>query len=372
MSTGYDSKFHDLLYQAESLKDSASQIMLLEEAIRLADSHSDPDLGFMAREALIKVATFGGYPEKALVCFTWCLAQSDQNPQDFPPQMLLWPYKWVALSLAYFPQLSRTQINEILDDLTKRFKHMGISLRPIHNIRCRIAWALGDLPEAVEHRRNWQAAERDEYSDCIACEMDNNVEFLLNEDQDEQAIRQAEPILTGAVRCAEVPHHTYARILLPLFRNGQYEEAARYHLTGYRLIQRNRDFLGSIAEHMLFLVLTENMERARGLFEKHLQWALDTKDVYDQLQFFSASSLLFEQLQKTTTERSIPMQLPASFPGFKKSGQYNVRKMNNWLGRQVKRIIESFDKRNGNHYFTQQITNQRALLQHVHPFPIEE
>ena len=84
----YVQQANELLEQAWLLGHCPEQVALAEEAVRLADAHGDVELGFQARELLIEAGAFAGFPEKALVAFTWNLAQCDRDPQRFSEQEL--------------------------------------------------------------------------------------------------------------------------------------------------------------------------------------------------------------------------------------------------------------------------------------------
>src|SRR6266540_2526844 len=98
MSDDYNVQVDELLYEAAGLEDGPSKIALLEEAVRLADTHGDGYRGYEVRQQLIHTATFGGYPEKALVAFTWCLAQCDREREGRLDYTMMWKYKWEASS----------------------------------------------------------------------------------------------------------------------------------------------------------------------------------------------------------------------------------------------------------------------------------
>jgi len=60
--------------------------------------------GFHLRQELIEAATFGGMEDRALIAFSWCLAQSDKDADRFPEQDLLWgKYKWILAGITDFP-----------------------------------------------------------------------------------------------------------------------------------------------------------------------------------------------------------------------------------------------------------------------------
>ncbi|MEM7477721.1 MAG: hypothetical protein AAF483_22255 [Planctomycetota bacterium] len=74
-------RVYEILGEARDLEDSALKSTLLEEAIRIADSIHDEDLGAKCRMELIDSATHSGGDEKALVAFAWCLAKFDETPE---------------------------------------------------------------------------------------------------------------------------------------------------------------------------------------------------------------------------------------------------------------------------------------------------
>src|SRR5688572_4443945 len=115
----HQEKIEELLDEASGLDYGPTKVAILEEAIRLADTHGELDYGFAAREEYIQACTFGGYPEKSLVAFSWCLSQCDRNPQKFAVDVILWKYKWVVGCLTGFPQIQRTQIDEMFADMAK-------------------------------------------------------------------------------------------------------------------------------------------------------------------------------------------------------------------------------------------------------------
>jgi hypothetical protein len=324
------------LRQAGRLEHGPSQVAVVEEAVRIADAHGDVALAYEARERLVNVATFSGAPEKVLVAFSWLLGQSDRDPQRFPDSALLWSYKWAANDLKDFPQISREQAQSTFADMARRFERNGASQRPVHKLRCTYALLAGELEAARAHYRDWIEAKRDSLSDCVACDQDDQVRFLVAEGKDAEAIERAAPILAGRMRCAEIPHHTLAHVLLPLLRLGRVDEAARHYLKGSRLVARNPDFLRANASNLRFLALTDNFAQAKALFERKLTWALETHNLAARFEFLLAARLLVGRLERTGPRE---WRLPRELAG---------RELVPWLDDELGSIAARFDERNGN------------------------
>jgi hypothetical protein len=369
MTNDYQSQIDALLAQAGELDDDIPKLLLLEEAVRLADTHGDTMLGFRVRQDLIHSANFGGSPEKALVAFSWCLAQLDRNPGQFDQARVLWQYKWVISDLLAFPQISLEQIHGALDDLARRYQAAGYNLRAIHKLRYRIARRTGRTGELRQHHRAWQKTPRDAASDCPACDLSHEVahDFLLGRDQ--RGIDRAGPILTGNLRCATVPHNTLASVLLPLLRLGRLEEAAAYHRKGLRLIARNRSFIEDLGEHMVFLTLTDNFGSAVKLLLRHLPWALECTALDDRFEFYLAARLLLERLAEMG-QKPVALRLPRTFAAWQKGGKYDPEALAGWFDREALALAAQFDRRNGNDAFTRRSDKQRALKRRATPYPI--
>jgi hypothetical protein len=368
MSAGVENEVNDLLDQARRAA-GASQIMLLEEAVRLADSHGEVRLGYDARQELIQAATFSGHPEKALVAFTWCLAQFDRDPAAFDSYRLLWRYKWILGRLPNFPQVSRRQIEDAAEDMRRRYEQFGSGLRAVYKLQMDAALDMGDWEAARAHHARWQAARRDWLADCPACELNREIAFQIEAGNDEQAVSLAAPIVAGRMKCAEIPHATFGKLLLPLLRLGRPEEAMRHHRRGYRLIAGNEEFLYEASEHLTFLVLTDNLAKGTTLLARHLPWALATSELARRFAFQLAARLLLGQLQGAGRKR-LTLRLPASLAAHREGGTYEVGALADWLDEDLRALAARFDERNSNDYFSRRIVESQDLLKLRRPVPL--
>jgi len=317
----------------------------------------------------MKAATFGGSPEKALVAFTWCIGQCDRDPETFEAEDILWEYKWVVSSLRHFPQISLQQIDDALDDMARRYKKAGLGLRPIHKLRVRVAMHRGDRELAQKLQRRWRSAPVRWGNDCPACEQDDQVDFLIFMGKDDRAVEQAKPIIQGGMSCAEVPHVTYASLLLPLLRLGRVKEAAEHHRRGYPMIASGGDFLSEVAEHLTFLALTANLDRGVMLLEKHLSWALETMALSRRFDFALAARLLTMRLEEAG-RASVKLRLPKEFPLHREDGTYAVADLGVWFEQDARSLAEQFDKRNGTNAFARELAELPGSRQWAVEYPL--
>lgn len=361
----------ELFIQTYYLDDGDSKIMLLEEAVRLADICGDFALQYDARDRLINAATFGGAPEKALVAYSWCLAQYDRraSEQDVDLWRLLWMYKWILSNIASFPQIAKAQILEMLDDMAVRYERAGYSLRPNYMLRNRI-YKYWDAAEAAKFFRKAQETYRDSASDCAACELDDAVSFALRQTDDAEAVRLAAPIIQGRLRCGSIPKITFANLLLPLTRLGRLDEAVSLHLQGYRLIARaGKGYISSVADHITFLNVTENFDRAVRIFEKHLADASSLADLASKFDYYVAAWFLLDNLRERET---LKLRLPRTLAVYEESGVYGVARLARWFLEQAQTLAARFDARNESDYYTRCIEQTAALKASSFAYPIRE
>jgi hypothetical protein len=370
MEQDWREQVKNLLGRAERLDPGEAKVMALEEAARLADAHSDVPLAYMVRDALIDAATFGGFPDRALVAFAWCRGQQQRDPERYSPEQLLWKQKWVVGRLDEFPHISRKQIEGALDDVEQCFARAGAGQRAVLKLRYQAARDMGDDALAESLWARWVETPRDHLTDCRACELDDELDHHLDRGEHELALRKARPLLEGRASCAEVPHLTLGSVLHPLFKLGRLEQARDCHLRGYALVQRNREFLATVGEHLEFLALTANVERGLMLFERHVGWALEHASHRDRFTFHSAALALMERALAEGRERVV-LALPRGFTLYSPEGTYETRTLRGWLASQAEGIAAKFDARNGTDRFHKLLARSRRLGEEVVPFPID-
>lgn len=364
-----DDRLSQLFHEAFTLPKGPARLAVLEEAIRLADSLLDEENGYEARQLLIETATFVGRPDLTLVAFSWCLAVCDRSPEKYDLHRLLWEYKWVVGTLTGFPAISRVRIDEIIADMEARYRRAGSGLHATLKLRCRLALEMGDTAEAVRYRRAWEKAPRDGLSDCPACELDDEIGFLIGTGDDAHAVERSSPILKGRLKCAEVPHLTLAQLVLPMFRLGRFEQAMECHLRGYRMILDNPDFLTALGSHLTFAVLTDNRDHAVRIFERHLPLVAPMPNQLKVFEFLLAGLTLLTRLE-ATGPAELPIRLPKDHPLFRADGPVPTADLRAWAAGELGRLADVFDARHGNTHFRGRLAAVPAVLATVRPMPL--
>jgi tetratricopeptide (TPR) repeat protein len=354
-------RYETLHLQAEELENGPERVAIREEAIREADRLRDVLVSFHARMCMVHDGVFGDAREKAMVAFSWCLAQYDADPQTFElyssQDQLLWRYKWILGGMTHFPQMSREQLESMSDDMQRRYLAAGYSLRPVHYMRWDNYMQMGDFEKALSHVEKWRDAPRDEMADCLACEQHRQVELMAHLQEDEKAVELAQPIFDEQMSCSEIPEMTYGEIVMPLMRLGRSEEAMRFYQISYPRLAKSREYLRAIAAQLLLLVHRGELAQGIQLLEKHTPWAAASSNANYQFFFYLSAALLLESLP----DSSCKLRLPAGLPVYRDDGVYSRPELAGWFRRQAEDLAGRFDRRNGNDYHARQV-RQRGQL----------
>ena len=356
-------KIEELFDQAYDMAHTPAKVALLEEAARLADSQHDEYWSFAARMEIVEAGAFGGMHDKALVAFSWCLAAYDKQPEEYDEESIMWRYKWILDHMPAYPQVSKSQIVGMQDDMTLRLLQLDCSPRPAEYFRWSNLMRMGELKQAEESHARWQELPDDWLSDCTACEAEKTAELMIRLGRDEKAMEAAEPIVQRKIGCAEIPHRTYCTILRPLMRMGKLEEASVFEAKGYRMIARNPEFLGSIAEQFIFLARTRSFRKGLPRMEKHLPWAISTTDIDARMHFYDGCALLLEALVAHSGNEQRKLRLPKELPCYREEEPYHLPELAAWFRSEAEGYAEQFNDRNGNDYCTQWMQENRELAE---------
>src|SRR5436190_16513403 len=335
----------ELLLKALRHEEGDERIAMSEDAVREADLSGDFELRFATREQLVRASIFGGEPEKAIVAFSWLLAHFEQRPARVSEWSVLWKYKWIISKVHEFPNISKARIYEMFDDFETRSIRAGYGPYAVYSFRYRFEQFCGNREKAIELYHKMMDASEDGLSNCPTCIIDERVSFAIYRGDDDRAIELALPIFAGELKCSSVPHRTYARLLLPLVRLGKHEEACNYQRAAYRLIRDNKAFLDRVAQHLIFLAVTRQLETGLALFKKHVGWLAQTRNLHDHFLFHRAAWLLFDAQAERSAE-PLRINLPRSVPYHSADGAYDVRRLSKWHEEKAAELGRRFDARN--------------------------
>lgn len=329
---------YELLAQQEDMEYGPERVAICEEAVRLADLSGDDEASYDTRMALIETVNLSGQSEKMFAAFAWCQNFAAQNPDYVSDYTLAWYHKWLLGAAQQLPQIPLSRIHELHASYAQYARRLGEGASSIPYLQMNLAMHVGDTAAAQRSFTVWQFAKGDRLSDCPACEAQTKLEYHLFMNDDAAAIKQGQTILDKKMTCAHMPHLTYGSLPLPLLRVGELDKAAQYAAKGREMVAGDPDFLATQAEHLEYLALTDTDEALKW-YERHHEWAEQTKELHSKLDFHAAAALLFQRLETQHLESG------------EKLAHHRA---------EAERLAKLFDGRNGNSYHTERLNEKLA------------
>ncbi|MFR9164928.1 MAG: hypothetical protein ACLVKO_01405 [Dysgonomonas sp.] len=350
----YNLQIQKILLQVDKTVNPEDKMNLLKEAIKIADANNDIDWGFDLRLDLIREETYTSHCTESFPAFAWILNVNDNNPEMFDESDFLWEYKWMASSARRNVNISREQIENIMEDLKVRMSRNGYTDRAYHTVMLYWHLFIGNIEKAREHLKLRDEASRDRMSHCPACELDASVELELIDGNFDKAISKAHDLITKKLTCGRMPFGTFCNLTYYLGkandpRANEYFVKAEEELA---TMENDMSLIGDISLLMHYLN-KNNREKAWEYFEKYADWEVDAEDA---LSFdFSATVL---PLLKEGGEKTLNMS--SKLPYYNSDNKYNVTDLYNYYEEKAKKLAQQFDLRNGNDHFSERL--QQAEL----------
>ncbi|MBC1360595.1 hypothetical protein HCJ09_03710 [Listeria welshimeri] len=290
----------DYLNDLESvwgMEDTPEKVKVLERIIAGADLYNNIEDGIEAREMLIETCFTVGFPKKQLQAFSWLIKKWEDVDSDYyiDTDDLFWNYKWICADVPTFDEVSKAQIDGLLNDMKEKFEQQNYSLRPYYKVCTLAAMSMGDVEKAKELFEKWSITEGDYLNDCPACETSDQVHYFCFIQDYETAEKTAKPIIEGKQRCAEVPHLTYGNMALAYLTLGDEKMAQECFDKGYPLVEKQSSLLPPLGQLLNYLVLTNQTEKARDVINTNLEIVLQAESGLDRLIFLQAAYPLFDR-----------------------------------------------------------------------------
>ncbi len=266
-----------------------------------AETSGDRALFREALDNLINAYLYSAESPKILVPFARLLQEYDKDPgafSEWEAHALFWQFKWVATAISDSPGIPLESATGWLDEMERRYRIAGYSERPVREAEMWLADAIGEDERAEGAFRRWLAADRDNMSDCRACELNGQGQYTALHGNDAEALEIWRPVLDGDLTCAEEPHRLLATSLLPLLRLGRADEARSHHLRGYRMARGNESLLPSVGKHIEFCALTGNEPRGLEILAEHAAHVAPLANLDDRLAFHGGILVLLRRLEE--------------------------------------------------------------------------
>lgn len=349
------SRYEEIREQIYDTPHGPAEVALYEELIREADQSGDLERQYSARDGMVESAVFSGQEAKAMVAFAWCLAQSDRDPQRFPPGSLLWKYKWIVNNAFNIPTIGREQIEGLFRDVKRRFQESSVSLRPILNYEAQWEAHRGNLDLAADLADQANRLPRDSQADCRACEHSSEILHRIHLRQYDRAVELADQSVAKRMSCGEEPQRQMSYASVAYQAAGREEDSRQCFETWYPKVRRNPNFLFSTVCHLSCLVRRGQLPEALKLFERHLPWTAQVSSQAHIYRFFLTSHHLFAALEAAGKAEVKLRAAGELIPVADEAGKVSTAAVKDWAYGEAARIGKAFDARNGTGFFASQL-----------------
>jgi hypothetical protein len=233
------------LEQASQMHSGEAQTSAMEDVVRHADAGGYHRLAFDARRRLAGAYQVDRQWDKAFPLFSRCLSDHDRRPGDFTPEDELELREWYAFmvtTMAEFPEVTLDQLRSALDDVERRYRLGGHSLREVYETRRWVAQVTGDWAEEERCYHLWHAAGGPLPGNVWDFEAEIE-RLVLRGDQASvaRAHQLAAPVLLGQMSFSLPATPIQCLMLMPLAQAGELElAAATYRRARRELFQSHR------------------------------------------------------------------------------------------------------------------------------------
>ena len=131
------------------------------------------------------------------------------------------------------------------------------------------------------------------------------------------------------------------------------------HRRGYKFVANNPRYVEDAGEHVGFLALTGNHDRAVRLLQKHLPVAWSSSNLLNRYLFCLPCATLCERLERAGVGRK-KLLLPAGVPGKDDRGAYDFAELGAYFRAEAAELAARFDARNGNDYYARKLADNAA------------
>lgn len=327
----------------------------LSEIARLAETESDADAAGYFHHQVIEIASHENRLDYELRSFHELRRLYASGPQyDHLRETILWYFKWITERLPEHADVSRELIDATFDQMEQFYQSERESLRPVHALRCRTAAFMSREEESIRYFDLWQTTPAGKSDDCKACEVHALVQYYLDVERADDAIRTAAPVIEGKMHCEEVPATTFSRLLVPLLQKGMAGLAEEMRLFVARQVRKTPKLVSYFANHVVFLCLTGRSIPAHRSASLLLARGTCVSNTFDQYAAWRAG---WVWLRFLNLDGCVKVKLPRSFDPESAGVPIDTLTAADRCRREALALSIRFDARNGTDRFARSMAS---------------
>ncbi|MFT3944643.1 MAG: hypothetical protein QM705_12595 [Ancrocorticia sp.] len=317
-----------------------------ESVVRRVEAEGARDVLAWALLELVSAYVHDSRSDQAFVVFSKALRLWDESPELFDDRdtyVLFWQYKWIADALADYPQISRAQGEAFLDDMERRFVLQGRGLSAVVVSRFNWVRRVGDR-DADDWWRTWITTPQDLFSDCKACTIGSQVDFLVAEQRYDEALELGR---TQQFTCSVEPAGTHFNLAYAALMAGLPCDAVIHYRRA--LATYNGDpgeLVINLGRSVEMLGRGGHVEMAlHALRNDYVTLLTDAGNPRAQMGFWLG---VLAALSTNMDHGGLPTGLAGV-------GQGTVAELHGWVLSRLRPLVARFDSRNMNSYYSERV-----------------
>ena len=349
-------KLSKLQEQYRELPHSPQRVELCREAVAVADRLEEPSEQMIGRFDLAYAYIFGDDPAKALPVCAEFMRLHQENPGELGEAEgdAMISVAMLAGSIARrLPQIPLEQCKSLLAEFRDQVRTYGLGERLWQCHAGEFAMMTGDLAALEEHLDRFQAAERDDVSDCAVCETGAMAEYLLALGRRTEAVALVEELLEKQEFCEEQPWKLLSILTDDALERNDLQEAERFSAAMVIQPIKAAADLRRVGTLLRMKGASGDWKDGSKLLKKALPWTANFWDQELLFYFYLGAASFYQAYSAEHTEIKLP-----PVPGFTdcpENGLYDCAALARWFWKRAEEIGGRFDRRNGSSNYRERL-----------------
>ena len=333
----------------ETLSEGDEKLRYLKKCIVTADHEKNISEALELRYRYIEESIFNGDCFNALIMFPEYMTLFENNTDKHSYLSFMKAFKWFIEEIPGFYQITAGKADEYFEKYREYLNVFGYSMRTYHMLKVKYCM-VHDQKNIKNHLELYRKCEKDDLSDCQACETDMEIQAELIIGSEEKAVKKFLSMIQRNISCCETPQKTYGKFTEHFTRTGNLDEADYYAEMLIPFLHVNMKFLSETG-YILLLKSFTSPNQAYSIFCKYLEIFIRCRNPKMKFYFAMGAAAFFEKINRDENEQ-ITMKLPRTFELFNEDNLYDPDIMFDYFHEIASEIAKKFDRSYGNTYYS--------------------
>lgn len=346
----YNLEIQKILLDIDNIKNPDDRIMLLKQAIHIADANNDMDWGFDLRMDLIHNEQFTAHSRESFPAFAWILNAYDSAPELYSEEDILNEYKWMAAVSYNNLNVSKVQIEAILEDFRSRCIACGMSSREYYNIKSNLSLFMGSKEDARKYL-DLRDKEAEDSMTSLSNDLITTIYVEMFEGDFDKAINHIQEFLAQRSAHKMSPIPVYSGLIYYFGGKMNDPRAAEYFAEADKEFSELASYPFQLYEVtlMMYYMSKYEKEKAWTYFGKYVNWETGAEDAI-RFDFAASTLALFKEGGTRVIEN-----ISSNHPYYREDNTYNLSDLYDYYYNLAVTLVGQFDERNGNTHFKEQL-----------------